>query len=123
MDHYPSKSTVPEERVTRIRLLGTGAAAPTIEVGQQITATLSATGVVKLTWAEHPGLFVGASYMFGAATPADVKGRTCTRDTPDTTAGVFSMEFSIWNSGFAADNLQATEFLDLTLVFSGTSEI
>ncbi len=123
MDHYPSRTSVPEERVTRIRLLGTGAAAPTIEVGQQIVVTLSATGVVKLTWAEHPGTFVNSSYMFGAATPADVKGQTCTRDIPETTAGVFSIEFSIWSSTFAADNLQLTEYLDLNIAFSATSEI
>lgn len=121
MDFNEEVSSIHEGRTHRVRLLGTGAAAPTVEVGQGITASLTATGVVKLTWAEYPGTFVGCpGYMLGAETPGDVKGHTVTRDTPATTAGVFSIELSIWNSSFAADNLQATEYLDLAIVFAAT---
>lgn len=118
-----TRSSVPEERLIRVRLLGAGAGAPTVEVGQGITASRTAAGVVKLTFAENPGTFVGCSYMLGGTTPADVKGQTVTRDTPDTTAGVVSIEFSIWSSTFSADDLQATEYLDLTIAFAATSEI
>lgn len=121
MDFSPSRSNVHEERTHHVRLLGTGAAAPTIEFGPGIVASLSATGVVKLTWTEFPGTFIRFGYGFGAVTPGDVKGQTCTRDTPDTTAGVFSLEFSIWSSAFAADNLQLTEYLDLAIVFAATA--
>ncbi len=124
-DFSNSKSGIHEERLYRVRLLGTGAAAPTVEVGARegITATRTAAGVIKLTFAESPVTFIGCAYMFGAATPADVKGHTCTRDTPATSAaGVVSMEFSIWDSTFAADDLQATEYLDLTLAFAATDE-
>jgi hypothetical protein len=124
MQYDLARTSVPEERAIRVRLLGTGAAAPTVEVGPGITAARTATGVGKLTFSENPGTFVGCSYMLGATTPGDVKGHTVTRDTPETSsAGVVSLEFSIWNSSFAADNLQATEYLDLAIVYAATSEI
>jgi hypothetical protein len=63
--------------------------------------------------------------MFGGATAADVKGQTCTHDVytaPTATAGGF-LSISVWSSTFAADNLQATEYLDFTIAFSMNSEI
>jgi hypothetical protein len=120
MDFNPSKSSVHEERSYRIRLLGTGAANPVTEVGQGVVVTRTAVGVFKVTFNAHPGTFVNCNYMFGAATPSDVKGQTCTRGIPVITAGVFSMSFSTWSSAFAADELLATEYLDLTLTFAAT---
>ncbi len=119
-----SASSVPEERRYRIRILGTGAADPTKEVGQGVTVTRTAEGVYKLTFAENPGTFVGIEgYVFGAETPGDVKGHTLTRDTFDTTDNVFSLSISVWDSSFAADDLDATEYLDVTVVFAGSTAI
>lgn len=119
-------SSVPDERHIRVRLLGTGAADPTVELGQRVTVTRSAEGVYKITFDEGQGTFVGMnSPMFGAATPADVKGHTCTRDTytaPTATAAGF-IEISVWGSTFAAEDLQATEYLDLDFIFSQNSEV
>jgi hypothetical protein len=115
---YESKTTIPKERHHHVRLLGTGASAPTREIGQGITVTRSGVGVYKLTFAENPGTFIRFGWGLGAATPGDVKGQTVTRDTFDTTAGVYSIEVALWSSAFAADDLQANEYMDLEFVFS-----
>jgi hypothetical protein len=116
----PSKSSVLEERVYRLRLLGTGAADPTVEVGVGMTVTQTGVGVIKVAFNEAPGHFVNFHYGLGAATPSDVKGHTVTRDTytaPTSSADGF-IEFSVWNASEAADELQATEYLDLTIAFA-----
>jgi hypothetical protein len=124
MQHTPSLSSVPGERLYRIRLLGTGAADPTVEIGQGVTVTRTASGVYKVTFTDGPGTFVGiAGYVFGAATPGDVKGQTLTRSTytvPTSTADGF-LSLSVWSSAFAADDLQTTEYLDVTIAFSVVS--
>jgi hypothetical protein len=130
IEYRGTTSSIPEEKHYRFRLLGTGAADPTVEVGPaSVRVTLTATGVYKIAWpiVDGPGNFIGfvGAPMFGAATPADVKGQTCTRSTytaPTETAGGF-LSISVWSSTFAADNLQATEYLDFTIAFSGNSEI
>lgn len=118
-DFNRTVSNVHQEVTHRVRLLGTGSA-PTVEFGPNITVTRTAAGVYKLTWAEFPGTFINFGWGLGAATPSDVKGHTVTRDTFDTTSGVGSLEVSLWNSSFAADDLQATEYMDLTIVFAAT---
>lgn len=119
---YPARATVPEVWLHPVRLLGTGAAAPTKELGNGIAVTRTAEGVYKLTWSENPGVFVGlVGHVFGDATPADVKGHTLTRDTYDATA--YSIEVSVWDSVFAADDLDATEYLDLLFAFKRTATV
>lgn len=117
-------SSVPDERHIRVRLLGTGTT-PTVELGQRVTVTRTAAGVYKVTFDEGQGTFVGFAWALGAATPGDVKGHTVTRDTytaPTATASGF-IEVSLWSATFAADDLQATEYMDLDFVFSQNSEV
>jgi hypothetical protein len=117
----PSKSCVHEERVIRIRLLGTGAADPTVEYGPSMTVVHQATGVYRITLNEGRGTFICiGGYVFGAATPGDVKGQTLTRDTWDATNR--QLDLAVWSSTFAADDLQATEYLDVSLVFADTNK-
>lgn len=122
--HYPSLSSVPGERLYQLRVLGTGAADPTVEVGQGMTVARTGTGAYRITFTDGPGTFIGiAGYIFGAATPGDVKGQTLTRDTwttPTSTADGF-LDVAVWNSSFAADDLQATEYLDIRISFSVVS--
>jgi hypothetical protein len=124
VQHYPSQSSVPSERLKVIRLLGTGAADPTVEIGQGVTVTRTASGVYKVVFNEGPGTFVGIrGYVFGGSTPGDVKGQTLTRSTftaPTATVDGF-VSLSVWSSTFAADDLQATEYLDVTVAFSEVS--
>jgi hypothetical protein len=121
MQFQPSLSNVHYERVIRIRLLGTGAADPTVEFGPSMTVLRQGVGVHRITLAEARGTFIGiGGYIFGAATPGDVKGQTLTRDTWDATNR--QLDIAIWSSVFAADELNATEYLDLTLVFADTNK-
>lgn len=119
-------SSIPDERHYRIRLLGTGAADPTVEIKQGVTVTRTASGVYKFVFNIGPGTFVGmAAPAFGAATPADVKGHTATRSTytaPTATVAGF-LTVSVWSSTFAADDLQATEYLDLDFIFTENTEV
>lgn len=118
-DLSPTKTSVHEERVYRIRILGTGAADPTVEVGQGVTVAETATGVYEITWAKGPGTFIGWSCSFGAATPADLKGYTAVRDTYDTTN--FVLAISVFDSSNAAADLAANQYADITVVFAETS--
>lgn len=112
-------------RLHHVRLLGTGAATPTKEIGQSVTVSRTAAGVYKLTWgtAQHPGTFLTMSYALGASTAADVKGQTLTRGlviAATATAGL-NISVSLWDSTFAADDLQTTEYIDLVFCFKTVS--
>lgn len=116
----PSRTNVHNERVRRLRILGTGAADPVVEFGPNMTVKLQATGVYRVTFNEAVGTFINlGGYTFGAATPGDVKGQTLTRDTFDATNK--QIDLAVWSSGFAADNLQATEYLDVSFIFAETN--
>lgn len=115
-----SKSNVHQERVHRMRLLGTGASAPTVEFCPNVTISRVSAGLYRITWADAVGTFMCiGGYTFGAATPGDVKGQTLTRDTFDTTNK--QLDIAVWSSAFAADDLQATEYLDVSFVFAMTN--
>lgn len=115
----PPKTNVPEERTYRCQLLGTGASAPTKVLGDGVSVTRTALGVYKLTFVGfNPFALVGFTYGYGATTPGDVKGQTVTRNVVVITAGVAAIEVSLWSSGFAADDLQTTESLDLSFTFT-----
>lgn len=116
----PTKTSVSEERIYRLRILGTGAADPTIEVGQGMTVDETATGVYQITWTSGPGTFIGWHYGFGAATPGDLKGFTAVRDTYDTTN--FVLPFTVFNASATAADLAANQYMDITVLFSESSE-
>lgn len=117
----PTRSNVAELKEYHLRLLGTGASAPTKELGYGMTVTRTGVGAFRITWAANPGSFVNFTWGLGAATPGDVKGQTVTRDTFDTSAGVYTLDVAMWSSTFAADELNATEYMDLTIRFKETS--
>lgn len=114
---FPSKSNIPSERIYRLRLLGTGAASPTIEAGSNVTVAWVSTGLYRLTWPAGPGKFVGWNAPgFGAATTGDMKGYTGVRDTYDTTN--HQLDVAVYNSSFALADLAANQYMDLAIVFS-----
>lgn len=122
MQFNPSRTSVADERKYQIRLLGTGAANPVTQIGRGVVVTRTAVGVFKVAFTEHPGTFINYKWSFGATTPGDVKGQTCTRGIPVTdAAGQVSISVSTWSSAFAADELLATEFLDLEFKFAATT--
>lgn len=116
---FPVISNTPGLKMHHVRLLGANGADPTKELGNGITVTRTGEGVYRLTWAQNPGTFVGMVGTFGAATPGDVKGMTVTRDTftaATSTASAY-LDISTWDSTFAADDIIATEYLDLVIMF------
>lgn len=119
-DSYPPRSTVPEELVVRIRMLGTGAAAPTRVVGQGCTITRTSAGLYKLTFSESPGTFVSVGDLtLQAATPGDLKNHSVVADTWDSTAR--AIEVSLWDASGVAHDLAANEWITVSLVFRRTS--
>lgn len=113
---FESRSTIPNERIYRLRLLGTGGADPTVEIGNNVTVDEVSTGLYRLTWTVSPGRFVTWSYAFGAATPGDLKGFTAVRDTYDTTN--HQLDISVYNASDALADLAANQYIDVAIVFS-----
>lgn len=118
---YSPESSEGYLRLVEVRLLGTGAAAPTKQLGQGITVTRTGVGVYRLTFAENLGTWrgpIGApgleattmsamadhSVVFGAYTPA-------TR----------TVDLTFYNAAGAARDLAALEFLNFTLRFKQRS--
>lgn len=116
MDPSPSRSSVHEDVAYKIRILGTGAADPTVEIGQGVTVKHQATGVYRITWAEGPGVFVTWAPGPGAATPADLKGFSFVRDTYDATN--HQLDVSVFDASNAAADLNANQYLDMVITFA-----
>jgi hypothetical protein len=117
---FPSKSNIANERVYRLRLLGTGAANPTIEAGSNVTVTWVSTGLYRLTWPTGPGRFIGWNAPgLGAATPGDLKGYSVVRDTYDATN--HQLDISVYNASVTLADLAANQYVDLAIVFSESS--
>lgn len=119
-DFYTPKSSIPEERKFRIRILGVNGSL-TQQLGQGVTATRTGEGAYLLTWGKNPGTFVGWSKDFGAATPADLKGYTAVRDTYN--SSTWTLPFVVYDSTFTAADLVADQYIDITVEFAATSEI
>ena len=127
MDYCESKTSLLGERLIHVGITGAGTSAPTVRGGHGVTVTRTGTGVIKFSFVDNPGTFVGIrGYMFGADTPGDVKGYTVTRDTYTAPSGSTKgfVEVSLWNSSFAAVDLgSGDEYLDITFAFSTLSRI
>ena len=117
---YVSKSNQPDEVTHRIRLLGVNGADPTEQTGGGgVASDRTGEGVYTLTFDENPGTFVGWTYGFGAATPADLKGYTAVRDTWDATNRIFT--FIVYDSTFTAADIIADQYIDVNVTFKRTN--
>lgn len=114
---FPVRSgNVPEFVEYQLRLLGTGAADPTVEVGGGgMTVTRTGSGAYRIAWAENPGTYVGGGVTVAAATPADVAGHTCIADTWDATN--FRFDWTLYNAADAAHDLAANEYFIVRVMF------
>jgi hypothetical protein len=120
MKFYDGEVSEAKVRDVVVHLTGTGAANPVTNYGQACTITRLAVGRYKIAFREWMGLFVGlVGFAFGATTPGDVKGQTITYGDFDATNQ--AIEIDVWSSVFAADDLQLTEKLDVTLRFKATT--
>jgi hypothetical protein len=120
----PEFSNLTSGRRYHVGITGTGASAPTKRFGDGITVTRTAEGVLKFSFASHPGYFKGfRPGVLRADTPGDVKGHTITAGAyvPPAAGVAGYVELSLWDSTFAADDLDATEYLEGEFVFSESS--
>jgi hypothetical protein len=102
-----------------VRLLGTGASAPTKEYGQNITVTRLGVGNYRLTFTDGPGTFLGFTPGLEATTNANLKGCTVVATTWDSTNK--RLDIQLYDSAFAARELANTgERINLTLNFKQT---
>jgi hypothetical protein len=115
---YPQRSSIQEATDYVIRILGTGATTPTKQEGEGVTVSYVATGKYKITWAENPFQFVGVTCGLLATTMADLKGYTVVFEDYNSTA--FTMQFTVYNSSFAAADLAATQRLCINVKFART---
>lgn len=121
MSFSNSRSNVPEERLVRVGITGTGATDPTRRAGHDVTVTRTAEGVYKFAFAENLGTFVViAGHAFRADTPTDVAGYTIAGDTYVAPSGSTDgyIEVTVVNASDAADDLEAAEYLDITFAFA-----
>lgn len=119
MDNGPIKCSVHEGRLYATRIVGTGAADPTVEVAQRITVTRVSAGLYRYqfpTSFDAPGVFVGAIVQIGAATPSDIKGYSFIRDTYDTTNK--QVDVAVFNSSGTATDLAALQYMDVWFMFA-----
>ncbi len=119
-DFYEPRSSIPDERKYRIRLLGANGTDPTAELGVGVAVTRTGEGEYLITWSANPGTFIGWSCSFGAATPGDLKGYTAVRDTYDSSA--LTLAFIVYNSTFTAADLIANQYADIYVEFSTNSQ-
>lgn len=126
MDFPPSRSNMPDERLYRVGLTGTGAAHPTRRAGAGVTVTRTAAGVFKFAFNDNPGTFVGiAGWTLRADTASGVKGYSLSAGAytaPANSADGF-ISVSLWDASNAAVELAAAQYLDITFVFSTQSNI
>lgn len=115
-DFSPGTSSVHNERRYYIRLLGTGASVPTIEVGPGVTISRVSAGLNRLTWTPGPGTFIGFQSSLGAATTSDVKNFSVVRDTYDTTN--HQLDIALYNASGTITDLAANCYIDLIVTFT-----
>jgi hypothetical protein len=115
-------SNLAQERVFRVGITGTGAAAPTKRYGPGVTVTYIGTGIYRFTFATHPGTFLDFTYGLRDSTPGDVKAHTVHGDTyvvpADGAAGY--IELTVFD-GASAQDLATGELLGVTFYFTETT--
>lgn len=117
LDAHPVRGRKPEMVAHPVRMVGTGAAAPTKEIGDGITIARTSAGLYTLTWAEDPGTFVCATHSLRAATPLDMAGHTLIADTYSSKV----LPIQLHDSLFAVDDLEAVEYIDMVIWFKTTA--
>lgn len=115
LNGMPIRGNLADLHVELVTMEGTGAAAPTKLHGPGITITRTSEGLIKLTWAENPGNFVGMLWGLGAATPSAVAGHTVTYDDYDSSTKSIEVLFS--EQDFSIFDLADNEYATLVFLF------
>lgn len=120
MQFFDTKTNVASERLYQARLVGVNNANPTTEFGPGMTITRVSEGIIRFSFIENPGEFVGIrGYAFGDTTPADMKNKELVRSGYTAPSGSTKgyVDVHIFESG-TPDDLEATEYLDITFAFA-----
>ena len=122
---YPTRDTEQDVRHHLVRMVGTGASAPTRIIGKGIAITRDDVGVYTLTWASNPGAWIGPPAPgLQATTSANVRGCSVTWGVFDTTT--FAVQFKVWDGlaqaagVWVARELDALEWLGFSIPFKLT---
>lgn len=117
---FPVKVSEPQSFITKVRLLGTGAAAPTEVLGANVTVTYIGVGQYRLTFNDNPGTWCGptGSPCRQATTPGDVKGHDYVFGafTAATSTADAYVDLYVYDGGVAHD-LAALEWVSFDLAF------
>ncbi len=117
LDAFPLRGRQAEMVAHAVRMVGTGATAPTKEYGNGISIARTSEGLYTLTWAEDPGTYVMATHVLSAATPLNMAGHTLVLDTYASKV----LPFQLHDSLFAVDDLEAVEYIDIMIWFKTTA--
>lgn len=120
MDFYPDRSSAREKRTYEMRLLGTGAANPTMDFGGQgVVVTRTGVGAFLAAFNHNPGKFDRWDPALGAAVPANLKQCSLVRGVWN--AATRTITFSLFDGAGAARELAANEYIDLAFIFQASS--
>jgi hypothetical protein len=98
---------------------GTTAVTAVAGTAKGVTVTYISTGIVDLTWAVNPGLFLGATFGFQATTQSAVKGYTAVAGAFNTTT--FTLRLNITSASDALIDLAAVQWLCVRAAFADPS--
>lgn len=115
------RSPTPERVTYDCRILGTGAADPTREVGADAGITVTrngGAGLLRFQFDHNPGKYIGQDYSFSATVPAALLGFTLVFGDYDATN--FRIDATIGNAANAAADLAAAQRIAVEFVFART---
>jgi hypothetical protein len=113
LDQYPSRTSEPDLSKIWVRMVGTGATAPTKVYGRGVTIARTGVGVYTLTFATSPGTYAGYTWGIDATTAANIKNHDVVLTATSSTV----LTLTFWDAAAAAHDLVATEFINLELAF------
>jgi hypothetical protein len=116
-----SRSATPEAVTYDCRILGTGAADPTLQIGADagLVVTRTGAGVYRFQLDHNPGKFLSVDPVLAATTPSALKQYAVVPGDYDTTN--FRIDLSVFNAAGTATDLAAAQFMQLVFRFSRTS--
>lgn len=118
-ESFETRDTESEVRHHIVRMVGTGAAAPTWIRGKGLAITRDGVGIYTLTWRDNPGEWIGpAGESFNATVSANVKG--CSVSWGVYSAATKSVQFKVWDVTGTARELAALEWLTVDVMFQLT---
>lgn len=108
-------------RVHPIRMVGTGASAPTKVYGRNVTIAYSSAGIYTVTWSssQPPGTFVNAVASLAATTASGLKNFSLILSDYDTTN--LRLTLTLYNAAGTLTDLTSAQWISLNVTFKAVS--